>query len=88
MPGRGGGHINPFEARVVLSLCRQLQKGRSSKLEVAVLSPCRAQVNLLKEFLETWDHPVTGPMADSVFTVDSVQGRQADGHSQLGKEQC
>ncbi|XXY15464.1 AAA domain-containing protein [Sorangium sp. So ce216] len=78
-PGAGGGYTNGYEGRALLGLLKLLVPGgRKSRLKTALLTPYRAQMAVLKRLFATWSHPVTGPLADRVFTVDSFQGRQAD----------
>jgi hypothetical protein len=72
--GAGGGYANGYEGRALMGFLKELSGPR---LETALITPYRAQVALLHHLLATWDHPVTGPLADRSFTVDSFQGRQA-----------
>jgi hypothetical protein len=72
--GAGGGYANGYEGRALMGFLRELSGPR---LETALITPYRAQVALLQHLLATWDHPVTGALADRSFTVDSFQGRQA-----------
>jgi hypothetical protein len=73
-PGFGGGFTNGYEARALLGFFKELRGTR--KVNTVLLSPYRAQVNVLNDLFRTWDHPVTGPLTQRAFTVDSFQGRQ------------
>jgi len=72
--GAGGGYANGYEARALMGFLKLVTGPR---LETAIITPYRAQVLLFNRLLVSWNHPVTGPLADRSFTVDSFQGRQA-----------
>jgi superfamily I DNA and/or RNA helicase len=74
-PAAGGGFTNGYEIRALQGFLRLLE---GNKMDAAILSPYRAQVRLMQQkFFDTWHHPVTGSLADRIFTIDSFQGRQA-----------
>jgi serine/threonine protein kinase len=76
--GFGGGWENAFEARVVLGFLRKLTPRHAQKLELAILSPYRAQVNALGALVRDFRTPVGGDLSRRLHTADSFQGKQAD----------
>jgi len=75
-PGFGGGYSNPYEARAIIGFLQDLTMRQSHKF--AILSPYRAQVNLLVNLFRDWKHEKSGDLSQRIYTVDSFQGRQAD----------
>ncbi|MEO5334271.1 MAG: AAA domain-containing protein, partial [Magnetococcus sp. YQC-5] len=81
---RGGGYQNAFEARALIGyLAHNLSylrydRQRKRSMETVLLTPYRAQIRMLREIFKSWDNPLTKPLNDRIYTVDSFQGRQAE----------
>jgi serine/threonine protein kinase len=76
--GFGGGWENGFEARVIIGFLRQLLTGAKGGLNLAIMSPYRAQVSVLKRLIKEYQFPASGVLTSSLHTADSFQGKQAD----------
>lgn len=74
----GGGFENALEARVVLGFLRSLLGSNTAVRSLAVISPYRAQISLLRRLLRDYYFPSVGNLADRLHTADSFQGKQAD----------
>lgn len=76
----GGGYRNPYEATVIYRFLERMHTRMGGLGSLMIISPYRQQVRLLKRFL--WDRSDLNPnmkkYAESVSTVDSAQGRQAE----------
>jgi serine/threonine protein kinase len=81
-PVHGGGYRNPYEAHAIFQFLRQVEtRGRGGfNRDMLLLSPYRAQVELLRKFTRSWTidrNRQTGDLRDLAETVDSAQGREA-----------
>jgi serine/threonine protein kinase len=79
-PASGGGYVNHFEIAVIRALVKRMQQGHSLANRLVLLSPYRAQVQLLNRTFQNWRNPSTQAveLAGRAFTIDSFQGRQAE----------
>lgn len=77
-PGFGGGYENEMEARVALGFIRRLFSTSHGSMKIAIMSPYRAQVSTLGNLMRDYSFPGVGDLKNSLYTVDSFQGKQAD----------
>lgn len=80
IPGGSTSLINEQEAEVVLSICGELMQRwphLKSKPAMAVISPYKSQIKLLKEKFSTALGAETSKMVD-INTIDGFQGREKD----------
>lgn len=71
---KGGGFENSFEARALLGFFATL---RGRRFSTSIIAPYRAQARAIRAMVGSWQNDVTGPLAQSVATVDSFQGKQS-----------